>query len=146
MKINSPLTSKNEVLPLVEAGADSFYAGVNFSKLFGNRILSSRWHCSNAEFQSEEEILEATKLVKDNNKEIYLTVNEHNYKPEHMELVADFVVKHSKKFTGFIVSSLPLILKIDKRAELVASTGLRITNHKAVKFYKDLGLKKIILP
>ena len=146
MKINSPLSSINEVPKLIESGADSFYAGINFSRIYNKKILSSRWHCSNAEFQDLDEILDAARMIRKESKEIFLTVNEHNYTQEEMKDIVRFILRYSKEFTGFIVSNIALILELENKVNLVASTGLRISNSEAVKFYKDLGINKIIFP
>jgi len=118
-------------------GADAVYFGVPD---FSLRVRVNKF--------SEQDILEAVEYAHKLKKKIYVTLNiyAHNQHLEKME-------KHLKFLKGIkidgIIASDPGIINLVKKylpkVEIHLSTQANATNFEAVKFWKNLGVKRIIL-
>ena len=118
-------------------GADAVYFGLpNFSLRV--RINHFSW----------QDIKEAIKIAHEHKKKVYVTVNilAHNY---HLNKLRLHIRKLKKlKPDALIVSDLGVIEIIKeewKEAELILSTQANVSNKMSVKFFKKLGIKRIIL-
>lgn len=149
MLINCPLKSSEDVLPLIKEGADCFYFGVNRNMIFRNTAgpLNRRpWKFAN--FNSLEDVQRAIDLVKANGREINFALNEHFYSPDQISKAIKFIRK-IRNIDGIIITDLGLVLQIRKKLpqmNLIASAGMHIQNRSAIDFYRQLGIKKIVLP
>jgi len=118
-------------------GADAVYFGVPD---FSLRARVNKF--------SERDILEAVEYAHKLKKKIYVTLNIYAHN-QHLERVE----KHLKflkniKIDGIIASDpgiINLIKKYLPRVDIHLSTQANATNFEAVKFWKDLGVKRIIL-
>lgn len=149
MLINCPLKDKSEVMPLVEAGADMFYAGLNPEIIFGAKEgVSNRRPWKFANFSSLENFREAAEIIHKHNKKICLALNEHFYSREQREKIIEFV-SSNKSIDSFFIADIGLIVELKKKfpeISITASTCTHIQNKNAVEFYANLGVSEIILP
>lgn len=151
MLINCPLSnSSKEILPLIHAGADCFYAGVTGEIIFGtNKGVSNRRNWKNANFSNLDELKKACNLVHKHKKKIFLTINAHYYTQEQIEKVITFIKKYQGLIDGFLVTDIGLMIEIGKNfphINLIASTGTNIHNSDAVDLFKKFGIKEIVFP
>ena len=119
-----------------EYGADAVYAG---AKKFSLRNLT--------ENLSYEEFLKAKELKEKLNKKLYLTLNIYPYN-EDIQEIEEFITKFKEIPDAFIVSDpgvIYLFKKIAPEVKLHLSTQANTTNFLSVKFWKDIGIKRINL-
>jgi len=149
MLINCPLSKKLEVIPLIKAGADLFYAGISSNLLFNSsKGIVNRRPWKNANFNSLKEFEDALDLIYKHNKKLYLTINEHFYSGKQIKKIIEFISNHNS-IDGFLVTDIGLMLELKKKFPniyLIASTGTHIQNKKAIEFYINLGVSEIIIP
>ena len=121
----------------IHYGADAVYlAGPDF----GMRKASKNF--------SNEQLLEAIKFVHENNKKIYITLNiiPHNEDLIGLKEYVEFLVK--SKVDALIVSDpgiYSVIRSVSKDIEIHLSTQASVTNYETVKFWENMGVKRIVL-
>lgn len=118
-------------------GADAVYLG---GKELGLRASAGNF--------SDEELKAAVSYAKERGKKIYVTVNilARNYDIEKAERYFRFL--ESIKVDGAIVSDAGLISlarEVAPTLKINLSTQASALNYKAVKFWKDQGVKRVIL-
>lgn len=149
MLIYCPIKSEKEIQPLVDAGADIFYAGIKSDIIFGNDIgVANRRPWDYANFISKNELKIAINLIHKKNKKINITINEHFYSSKQISKIVKFV-NYFSSADGFIVVDINIIRTLKKefpKIKLIASAGTHIINNETINFYKELGIKEIILP
>ncbi len=149
MLINSPLNSVREVIPLIEAGADCFFAGLNSEIIFNNNVgAPNRRAWKFANFNTLAELKKAVEIAHQHGKEINLTLNEHHYSETQTHHIIEFLADNNI-FDGYIVADIGMALSLKKAfsdIRLIGSVGLHIMNSMAVKLFIELGLSEIILP
>ena len=149
LKITAPFKGKEEVLPLVEAGADELYCG----------YLSPEWVKKYTSFEFErkgggsnftdlKELEKAVSLAHKKNTPVYLTLNG-LYVKEQYPLLLKIVNQLGKiDLDGYIVADIGLLLALKElgfKRQIHISTGGTVFNSEAVIFYKNLGASRIIL-
>jgi U32 family peptidase len=152
MKIKSPLSSRDEVEPLVDSGADEFFCGIippQWRKKSRNIPLNKR--SLEANFTSFEDLHEAIDTAHRLGAQVHITVNAFFYREEQylraLELIEDVMALDAD---GVILSDLGMIALSSKMLEkhgvdLVIGTNAVIFNHLASDFYKRLGAKRVVL-
>ncbi len=148
MLINSPISSEREALPLIRAGADMFYMGIDFTSLLGiKNIVSSRWPWKSGNFHRQEDILRTVRTVHAHGKKIYLTLNEHSYIPSVLNKICAWLKDHPL-FDGIIAADLAVILALRTAVTIpiIASTGLNVFSQADVDLFRAQGLTTMILP
>lgn len=118
-------------------GADAVYAGLD--------KLSLR---ANADNFTRDELREAVKYAHDLGKKIYLAINIF-FTPEQSEIIID-ALKYINEIQpdGMIISDSGLIFLARQFAPNIPvhlSTQANCTNHYAAGFYKEAGVKRIVL-
>lgn len=152
MKILFPLDKLNEVKEIIKAGADELYCGIltpewqrKYPFIPNNRrpgIKSSFWKW--------EELNESIRIAHSYHIPVFLTLNEHYYTIDQYPDILDIVERAIDcGIDAFIVSDLGLLLtlqelNIDQNIHI--STGGTAFNSEWVKFYKELGASRVILP
>ncbi len=103
---------------------------------------------ANANNFSLEEIKEAVSFAHNLNKKVYVTVNivMHN---EDLENLNDYLIKLSEaSIDAYIVSDLAVVKRIKElklKPEIHISTQESTVNKEAVKFWKSLGVTRVVL-
>lgn len=149
LKINAPLKLKEEVIPLIKAGADELYCG----------YLAPEWVTRYTGFEFErkgtgsnftdlKELKEAVDLAHQENVPVYLTLNG-LYVNQQYPLLLKIIDQLSLiDFDAYIVANIGLLLTLKQRGfkkQIHISTGGTVFNSEAVDFYKSLGASKIVL-
>ena len=121
----------------IHYGADAVYlAGPDF----GMRKASKNF--------TNEQLLEAIEFVHENNKKIYITLNiiPHNEDLVGLKEYVQFLVE--SKVDALIVSDpgiYSVIRSVSKDIEIHLSTQASVTNYETVRFWEDMGVKRIVL-
>lgn len=150
MKIIAPFCNFEELEELIKIGVDEFYAGVLTDDWVEKNTLSfsanKRAKRENSLY-SFEELKEAFDLITKNGKDFYFIFNNF-YVNSQKKLILDMFEKAKQiGIKNFIVTDLFLIEKISNEGlNPILSITTPIFNKEAAQFYKDLGVKKIILP
>ena len=148
-----PLNNKEHIDDYIHAGAGEFYIGFydeKWHERFGeyadiNRLTGFK---KDANPYSLEEVADIIRDVKAKGKMIYVTFNASMYSKAQLEVIADYM-RYLKEtnLDGVIVSCNELVELAGKTGvPAVISTISGIYNSDIVKFYKELGAKRVILP
>ena len=149
LKITTPFREKEEVFPLIEAGADELYCG----------YLSPEWVKRYTAFEFErkgggsnftdlKELKEAVGLAHKKDVPVYLTLNGLYVREQYPLLLKILNQLKEIDLDGYIVADIGLLLTLRRKGfkgEIHISTGGTVFNSEAVSFYKDLGASRIIL-
>jgi len=150
VKILAPLRHSDEVVPLLEAGADEFFCGLTppdwesrFGRMWANRRApQSAGVSDSADF---ERIIDRA-----DNRPVYVALNAPGYPSGAVDLLSSFgAALLSKGAAGLIVADMdPLLALVETGhgSQLHLSSLATCINAEAAKFYRDLGIRRIILP
>ena len=139
------IQSIEEIQPLIKNGVDEFFGGLLIKGLYSN----ARPPLSQYNFKNIDELRKALKIIVSNQKEFYLVINEpfegkDFYKIEKIMLEAMMIGVH-----GFIISSIPLLNYLNNSknrfGKLILSCLGLCLNKESIKFYRNLGINRIIL-
>ncbi len=118
-------------------GADAVYLG---GKEFSLRAYADNF--------SLEEMTDGVAFARQHNKKIYVTVNilAHN---RDLQQIPPYLEKLEEMQVDGLIISDPGIIKLAQRyapsLPLTLSTQASVTNYEAAAFYRDLGVKRIVL-
>ncbi len=153
MKALVPLNNVEHIDDYIEAGAGEFYLGFYdeaWHDQFGeyadiNRLTGFK---KNANPYNLEEVINIIEDTKKKGVMMYVTFNASVYSQAQL----DYMVRYMKRLKatsldGVIVSCPELVEMASKQGmNVVVSTISAAYNEDTVKFYRDLGAKRIILP
>lgn len=150
MKILAPLRDSQEVVPLIEAGADEFFCGVTppdwearFGAVWANRRSPQSAGVSG--LSDFERILELAQ-----GKPVYVTLNAPYCPPGGVDLLTRFGANLlGMGAAGLIVADLELLLSLGEAghaSRIHVSSLATCTNSGSAEFFRDLGVARIILP
>ncbi len=152
-KILVPLNSLESLFPLLDAGADEFYIGFyddDWQEEFGkysevNRMSGFRERANKLNFG---ELLQVVRCIKEQNRDVFITFNGATYSNDELQKIENYFEKLSESGADGVIISVPQLadIAIKYNLEPVASTMCAIYNSDLVKFYGDLGVKRMILP
>lgn len=150
LKITSPFREKEEVISLIEAGADELYCGYlspEWAKRYTMLEFERKGPGSN--FTDLKELEKAVSLAHKRNTPVYLALNG-LYVREQYPLLLKIVRQLGQiDLDGYIVADIGLLLTLRKKGfklQIHISTGGTVFNSEAVSFYKNLlGASRIIL-
>ncbi len=150
--LHCPLRSVEEVVALVEAGADAFYAGLvpdmgrgTLASFLNRRNLRADNFTDFAEF---ELALDRAHAV---GRPVYLTVNELVYPDELLSLLWRTLdrVAQLPALEGVILGDISLVAELRARypgLRAVASSLAGVTNPGVVSVLRNLGVSRFVLP
>ena len=136
-------------MPLIEAGADELYCGYISSewiKKYTNWEFERKGGHSN--FTDLKELREAVDLAHQRNISVSLTLNGLYVNSQYPLLLRAITEAERINFDAFIVADLGLLLTLKKmktKKQIHLSTGGTVFNSEAARFYKKLGISRIIL-
>jgi hypothetical protein len=137
------------VQQLAEEGADAFYLGYAGAQAWGSEVTNRR-QGNDASFPDVRSACEAIGEIERTGARIWVTLNEHFYVPQAFEGVLDDAGRLlDAGATGFIVADVGLLLRLRERhrkVRITVSTGARVSNRSAVRFYRELGACQFVLP
>lgn len=152
MEILSPLSSKEEVLPIIKAGADELYCGIIppewVEKYSALEILSRRGGLE-SNFASYNELQETISIAHSMRARVFITLNV-PYVSKQYTIIMDIVKRLCDiEVDGFIIVDIGLLLLIRKhgiKQTIHIGTLGNVFNSMSVSFYEKLGASRIVLP
>ncbi len=137
LELLAPSGDKNKLKTAFYYGADAVY--------IGGKSLSLRQNAGNF---SDEELLNAVNFAHENGKKVYVTVNifARNYDIEKAQEYFRYL--ESAKVDGAIISDPGLIMtakEVAPNLSINVSTQANTLNYKTVEFWKNMGVKRVIL-
>lgn len=149
LKISVPFKTREEVIPLIEAGADELYCGYlspEWEKKFTTLEFERKGGSSN--FMDIKELKGAVSVAHKKDTPVYLTLNGLYVKSQYPLLFK--IVQEMEKidFDAYIVADLGLLLtlrELKTKKRIHISTGGTAFNSEAVDFYRKLGASRIVL-
>ena len=145
----APLSKVEEVEPLLDAGADEFYCGfIPPEETLKHLNCHSGNRASN--FDSYEELRRAAELIHNQNKKLFIALNIPVVNEQHYPHIQELIIEFLKiKIDAVIASDGGLILYLKENnpsLEIHLSTVTGVFNSYAVKFFREMGVKRIVLP
>lgn len=150
MKTLAPLRHSDEVIPLLEAGADEFFCGLtppDWESRFGLAWANRRAPQSAGvpDLDDFERI-----IARSDNRPVYVALNAPCYPPGAVDLLAAFGADLlDGGAAGLIVADMDLLLALVEAGHgpsLHLSSLATCINAGTARFYRDLGIRRIILP
>lgn len=149
IKISAPFRGINEVLSLIESGADELYCGYlspEWDKKYSYLEFERKGPGSN--FTDIDELKEAIGVAHSKNVPVYLALNGLYVNEQYPLLLKIFRKLYRLGFDAFIVADIGLILTLrnmEVSVPIHLSTGGTVFNSEAVDFYRKLGIFRIVL-
>ena len=149
LKITSPFREKEEVIPLIDAGADELYCGYlspEWEKIYTNLEFERKGGRSN--FIDLKELRKAVDLAHQRNVPVSLTLNGLYVYSQYPLLLKIVKQLENIDLDAYIIADIGLLLTLKEMGtskQIHISTGGTVFNSEAVDFYKDLGVSRIIL-
>lgn len=151
MKILAPLRSAGEVAPLQAAGADEFYCGLappGWKEKFGS-AWPNRRHPESAGVLNEQALREI--ITAAGSMPVHVALNSPHYPPGAVEMLAEFGGRllQDMGIDALIVADMDLLLALVEAghaAQLHLSSLATSSNAASSRFFKGLGISRIILP
>jgi collagenase-like PrtC family protease len=152
MKLKSPLTDKREVKPLVEAGADEFFCGIEpieWRKRFRDFSISQR--STSANFTRLSDLEAAITRAHRLKAKVHVAINAFFYLEEQYKCATQIIKEVlSRGADGIIFADLGLLLttptSLLKNKSMIIGTDAVIFNHEVCNFYKRLGVTRVVIP
>jgi U32 family peptidase len=150
MEITSPISHVDEIEPLVAAGATELYCGVvpsTWVAQFNTGAVNRRYFSN---LPSLSEVEKAVTLAHGLGAHLFLVLNAQHYGVAQFEALVDLGNSfHMMGGDAVIVADLTLIVALrDQVPELAihVSSVASCRNSAAVGLYRDLGVRRVILP
>lgn len=149
LKITTPFRQTEEVLGLIDAGADELYCGYlppEWSKKYTALEFERKGGRSN--FTDLTQLKKAVGLAHKRNIPVYLAINGLYVRRQYPLLLKTLKQLEQINLDGYIVADIGLLLRLKEMKctkKIHISTGGTAFNSEAVKFYKELGASRIIL-
>ncbi len=137
LELLSPAGDMNKLKTAFYYGADAVYIG---GKSFSLRALAGNF--------TDEEIIEAVEYAHNLNKKVYVTVNIFGRNTDINKAEEYFKFLESTGVDGAIVSDTGLIAlarEVAPNLPINLSTQANTLNYKTVEFWKNFGVKRVIL-
>jgi len=159
VKILSPISRRDEVEEVVQAGADELYCGIltpDWRERYSVVASPNRREEDNPithtspHFNSFSELKEALSVAHSFSVPVHVTLNEHYFTFKQYPFLFNYVDNAlDVGIDAFILSDVAFLLSFKERYPKVnvhVGTGGTTFNSETAKFYQDLGVKRIILP
>jgi putative protease len=150
MKILAPLKNSLEVSTLLEAGADEFFCGVTppgWEARYG-RAWANRRAPAAAGVPNPEDFARIVALSE--GRPVYVTLNAPYYPAGAVQMLAQFAAELLEMgAAGLIVADMDLLLALLEAGhgpQLHLSSLATCINREAARFYRELGVARIVLP
>lgn len=150
MKILAPLSNPDEVGPLIAAGADEFYCGVTppeWSETFGDAWVHRRSPRTSVGGVEDLRCCVATA----GSRPVYVTLNAASYPSGAVPVLVRFgrMLVEDLGVRALIVGDWEFLLALAEAglgAHVHVSSLTSCRNGGAARFYRDLGVARVILP
>lgn len=138
---------------LVNAGADEFYMGFysdNWKQRFGNYSDINRLTLfkETANRYTLEDIAQIAGQIHARGCSLYITLNAPGYNSGELQLLEQYIDTLSSYEVDGIITSVPEMIDMIRQRNLkaIASTMCGIQTSDSAKFYRDMGIHRVILP
>lgn len=153
LEILAPVNALDEVIPLMEAGAQWLYGGVlpsEWAHRFPSTVLLNQRTFASAQFPSITQLGDAVRKTREHGGAFALTLNAPFYMDEQIPVVMELVRWAVDAGVGALIVADPgLIADLrDERVEIplhLSTMGIAANPH-SVEFFADLGISRVILP
>lgn len=153
MRILVPLNNKEYLDRYINAGAGEFYLGFydhEWNDEFGEYSDINRMsgYKEKANQYNLDEVINIINVVKKKGSKIYITFNSSIYAEKELCKIKEYMEQLKNTEVDGVIVSNPELVMIAKEIGLfsVVSTIAGVYNSDIVKFYKDIGVKRVILP
>jgi putative protease len=154
MKIVAPISSPQEVEMLTGSGADELYCGVTpreWVSKYSMAVWLNRRNPRGGNIQSFEALNQLVKKAHSYRTPVFLTLNAPYYTEDQYPYLIDLVkrVVLDIGVDGLIVSDIGLVTVITELGtdvDIHVSSVAASLNTEAIRFYQELGARRIILP
>ncbi len=153
MEIITPIDKLEEVQPLLEEGVAEFYGGfvpqewLEKYSIFAS--INQRYFAS-AQIKTFGDLKLIIDEIHNAGKKFYFTMNSTFYSPPQYEMIKDLLPKLKEiGVDEIIVADVGLILLTNESGidlPIHISTLGKVYNYKVAEFYKELGIKRVVLP
>jgi U32 family peptidase len=150
MEITSPISHIDEIAPLVAAGAKELYCGVvpsNWIAQFNTGAVNRRYF---ANLPGLAELEKALTAAHDLGAQLFLVLNAQHYGSAQLDALVDLGASFQKMGgDAVIVADMTLIVALRERVpelDIHVSSVASCRNSAAVSLYRDLGVRRVILP
>ncbi len=154
MKIVAPVSSPDEVEMLLHCGADELYCGIRapeWEEKFGGRWWMNRRGPKGANLSGFSDLKRVTTAAHDAGVRVAVALNAAFYPADAIDDILELARKLAAD-TGvdaLIISDVNLLIRIQREnppVEIHLSSLGSVFNSYTVDFYRDLGVRRIILP
>lgn len=150
MKITAPISRIDEIVPMAAAGANELYCGVvprEWIARFNTGAVNRRYF---GNLESMEQLGQAIDIAHQNGAALLLVLNAQQYGSAHQGALVEL----ARTFHGYggdavIVADIGLIAQLRRHVPAVpihVSSVAACRNSAGVGFYRDLGVRRVILP
>lgn len=154
MRLVIGIDNPAEVNELVKLGADEFYVGIvprEWSCEYGFAVAPNRRETARANLTGWDELGEVLCVAHGHRRQVFLTVNAHEYPPSRLKKVRALVLRAlDLGVDGLIVADLALLLHLERwgiRTRTVLSGDTGLVNSRALAWISDIGtVERVILP
>lgn len=155
MKILAPLSQVDNYIPLVEAGADEFFAGIfpyEWIKEYNAVIPINRreYIFGNCNFSSYSSMETLSKLVKKYGVPVKLAFNSHYYLQEQYPILKEVIQKlMSLGFDTFIISDIALIKYLREQGVdciIHLSGELQVLSEYSLRYLNQYKIGRLVFP
>ena len=152
MKLLSPVDKIEEIEKVIQAGAEELYCGILTPDWHSKYIAGSinRRPGGGENFTTFDELQNCVAIAHSYGVPVFLTLNEHYYTQKQYPLILDLVERAVDiGVDALMISDLGLLLTLQHMnisIRIFISTGGTAFNSETVKFYRNLGASRVILP
>lgn len=150
MKIVTPISKVEELLPVLEAGADEVYFGMvppEWTQQFGISTVSRRMFGNIKKYADMQWIISATHAA---GKQSMLTLNAQHYTEPQMYCLIELARRFAGEGGDTIILADPALLMVVAEMDL----GVRIhlssiaacRNSESAQFFGELGVDRVVFP
>ena len=152
MRIKAPVINSEETRRLCELGVDEVFCG--FEPSYWRRkfkYFSVSQRPSFSSFTRASDLQETINVAHRHGTKVHVAVNAFFYLKEQYDL-AERIIKNALEMgaDGLIVADAVLLLKLNKtllkNTDVIVGCDAVVLNSAAVRFYKNLGATRIVLP
>jgi collagenase-like PrtC family protease len=142
MKIAAGITHLSELKAVLAGGADEVYGGI--LGIANHRPMTREYS-----FGSVGEFAQAIRLAHAHGRKIYFLANELYADPRLKGVLLYLKILRAYGIDGVLVRDLPLVLLLRRMRfdrKIILSSLAVAFNSEALRFYRDLGVGRVVLP
>jgi hypothetical protein len=149
VRIAAPLDSHRETDALIDAGADEVYCGVHDRRWKRAGRFSNARHTFYGNLDSHQELARVIAAAHARRVPVFLCLNDH-YPQDVMPLVEDDLRRALDAGADGLILAEPALVRLASRVDpgckLVLSSLAPCFNSEAVRFFHDLGVRRVVPP